>query len=361
MSGAYQTQAARPDAAATVADNVPRLGAGDAGRYEVWYLTLSHLESRTGFWIRYTIHADAAGPSTGSPPAPDGSRTTAKLWFAAFHADEPRRNVALHRRFAAGAFATSAAPFAVRIGDAELGHDHARGALAGDGHEVAWDLSWLPADRTLRQLPDRLYGTPIASSEVVSPNPDVPVRGTITVDGRTFVLDGDPGGQSHVWGRKHAHAWAWGHCNAFAGRRGAVLEALTARVARGPLVLPPLTVVTLRLGGEELAFRDLVHLATNRGRGVPGRYDFVARGRDARLVGTFRCRTEDLVLAPYEDPDGAGAFCRNSCAADLDLVVFRRQGLAFREAERLVARGTAHFETGSRSADPPVGFRHVAL
>ncbi len=31
------------------------------GHYEVWYATLTHLPSRTGFWIRYTLAAPTEG------------------------------------------------------------------------------------------------------------------------------------------------------------------------------------------------------------------------------------------------------------------------------------------------------------
>jgi hypothetical protein len=48
-------------------DNLPRWD-GRRGRYEVWFLTLSHADA--GYWIRYTVRAPIAGP-----PEP-------RLWFA---------------------------------------------------------------------------------------------------------------------------------------------------------------------------------------------------------------------------------------------------------------------------------------
>ena len=98
-------------------------------------------------------------------------------------------------------------PFAVRIGDAELTPHGARGALAGDGHEVSWDLRWLPAARTHRHLPRVMYRRGgLGDTTVLTPNLDVPLRGSITVDGTTHTLTGDPGGQTHLWGRNHAHS-----------------------------------------------------------------------------------------------------------------------------------------------------------
>ena len=52
----------------------------------------------------------------------------------------------------------------------------------------------------------------LGETTVYRPNILVPVSGTITVDGETVQLAGEPGGQTHLWGRKHAYAWAWGRC-----------------------------------------------------------------------------------------------------------------------------------------------------
>ena len=49
------------------------------GRYEVYYLTLNHLDSRTGYWIRYTLPAPADG---GGEPHP-------AVWFSFFDLHRP--------------------------------------------------------------------------------------------------------------------------------------------------------------------------------------------------------------------------------------------------------------------------------
>jgi hypothetical protein len=126
----------------------------------------------------------------------------------------------------------------------------------------------------------------------------------VVVDGRTITLEGAPGGQTHLWGRKHAHAWAWGHCNAFEGRRGAALETLSVRLKKRGVVTPPLTLVSLYLDGEAFRFTEFAHTLLNRGRFGTGSYGFSARGADVRLDGAFHCRPEDMVLSEYLDPDG---------------------------------------------------------
>src|SRR6185503_14773833 len=104
----------------------------------------------------------------------------------------------------------------------------------GDGHSAEWDLSWIPSESAHLHLPDAAYLGHWADTQVLAPNLNVAARGRITVDGERYELDGAPLGQTHLWGKKHAYSWAWSHCNAFEGDRGAALESLTVRLRRGP-------------------------------------------------------------------------------------------------------------------------------
>jgi hypothetical protein len=337
-----------------MADNVRVWDGQRTGHYEVWYLTLNHVAAQLGFWIRYTLEA----------PLPGHGEPYAQLWFAVFDHAQPGRGFALNRKRPIAEHSATAAPFAVTIGDARLTHTSASGQLAGAGHEARWDLSWLGAEKTHRQLPDLIYRTSFADTTVLTPGLDVPIRGTIEVDGRRVTLDGEPGGQTHLWGSKHAHAWAWGHANAFEGRRGAALETLTVRLKRRGLVLPPLTVLSLTVDGERHQWNQLHHTAMTRGAYGTGSYHFSALAPDVRLVGEYSCRPEDLVLAEYTDPDGEPSYCANTETADLRITVYRRTAISlsrFREALRLHAPGTGHFEVASRHPDPAVTRRHVTL
>jgi hypothetical protein len=330
------------------ADNRMRWDRATPGRYEVWYLTLSDRAGRAGFWIRYTLEAPLDGPAY------------AQLWFAFFDAASPAKSFALNRKFPIAELGAKADPFEIAIGAAKLTHASAKGELAGDGHTARWDLTWLPAAETHRQLPDLVYRTTFADTTLLTPNLDVPVRGTIVADGRTFTLQGEPGGQTHIWGRKHAHSWAWGHCNAFEGRRGAALEAFTARLKRG-VVLPPVTLLTLYLDGEALRFNRFGDLLRTRGHMATGRYAFSASNATARIEGEFTTTPEDMTLAEYEDPDGERAYCANTEIADLRVKLFRRRLPVGRwqPAGELFAPRTAHFEVAGRTPDPAVQRRHV--
>lgn len=335
------------------ADNLRRWDGQRRGHYEVWYLTFNHRASGTGFWIRYTLESPLEGH--GEPYA--------QLWFACFDRRNPTRTFGINRKLPIAEMTAAADPFAVSIGEAHLTGESARGSIAGAGHEARWDLSWAPAPRTHRQLPPVMYlRGGLGETTVLTPNLDVPVRGTVEVDGRRFDLSGEPGGQTHLWGKKHAHRWAWGHCNAFQGQPGAALETLSVQLQRGGRVLPAMTILTLYLDGHAYRwnrFRDVPFTGAEFGTGS---YRFRATGLRHRLEGEYTCRPEDMVVAPYEDPDGEPSFCSNTEVADLRLTLFERAGLGrWRERAHLQAPGTGHFEVGSRERDPAVTKDHVTV
>jgi hypothetical protein len=339
---------------ATEPDNVRVWDGSKPGHYEVWYITFNHRESGTGYWIRYTLES----PVTGHGDA------YAQLWFAHFDHNDPSRTFALNKKFPIEDMVASDKPFSVSIGDAELKHHSARGALEGDGHTVEWDLRWLPAAATHRHLPKLMYRRGgVGDTTVQTPNLDVPIRGTVKVDGRTHNFAGDPGGQTHLWGRKHAHSWAWGHCNAFEGRRGAAFESLTVRLKKRGRVLPPLTILTLYLDGAVYRWNEFQHTLLTKGDYGTAHYRFRARRGRTRIEGEYTCRPEDMIVAPYEDPDGEASFCSNTEVADLRITVWKRAGLfgRWQEHTRLIAPGTGHFEVGGRTRDPAIVKDHVTV
>ena len=312
------------------------------GHYEVWYATLSHRESGTGFWIRYTLESPRDG--LGEP--------WAELWFARFDASDPAQTFGIHRRFPISALHDSDNPFSISIGDSEVRNDGMRGGLAGGGHEVRWSLSWRPAEKTHYLLPGWAYQNPLVITKVLSPNQNVLTDGEIIVDGRRYELHGDPLGQTHLWGKKHAYAWAWGHCNAF-DDPAVSLEALSVRLKRGSIILPTLTLFTLNLDGELLDFRQPWSLPLARATFHTGKYHFVGMNAHAKLEGEFTCRPDDMLLTEYVDPDGDPAFCHNSCAADLTVTLWRRSPFVgrFREDRKLTVRRMGHFEWAARAGD----------
>ncbi len=331
--------------------NQMRWDGASRGRYEVWYLTANHRESGLGLWIRYTL--EAPDPGHGEPYA--------QLWCAVFDRDDPTANIAIHRRLPIGELSADTGPFRLRIGESELRHDGAIGAICGDGHELRWELSWEPQRRVHRQMPPVMYRRGgLGETTVLSPNLSVPLEGSLVVDGRRYTFSGERAGQTHLWGKRHAHTWAWAHCTTFTGGRSAALECLTVRLERLGRVLPSLTMLTLYLDGAVHRFTSVVQVLGRRATGTMEscRYEVSARTRELRLRGSFRCRPEDMIVAPYLDPDGTPSFCSNTEVGDLDLVVERREGSRWVEHARLRADGTAHFEIGGRTRDPLILREH---
>src|SRR5262245_9401080 len=117
------------------------------GHYEVWYATLTHLASRTGFWIRYTLEAPEEGH--GEPYA--------QLWFARFDSANPECTFGFNKKLSIDQLRQEAAPFRVRIGDAELTSASMKGHLGGEGHEVSWDFRWVPSVDVHHHLPAPVY------------------------------------------------------------------------------------------------------------------------------------------------------------------------------------------------------------
>jgi hypothetical protein len=326
----------------------------ETGHYEVWYATIAHPATRSGFWIRYTLEAPRAGH--GAPEA--------RLWFARFDGERPERTFGFSRGFGIDQLRHEAAPFAVRIGASEMRHDGMKGALAGDGHEVAWELTWRGSDEPHLVYPSLAYQGRWAPTIFLVPNINVAAHGHITVDGERYELAGDPVGQSHVWGRKHGYSWAWSHCNAFEGDRGVALETVSARLRRGPVVLPTLTMIGMRLDGgdpDRIEIREPWQLPMARSEYGTGRYHLSATTSDLKVEIELTCRPEDMLLTEYVDPDGEPAYCHNTECADATVTLWRRSPFVgrWREARRLTSRRGAHFEWGARAGDPLVKKRHV--
>ncbi len=341
------------------ADNVRRWAADQRGVYEVWYTTWNHPQTDQGFWLRFITEAPLPG-SGGAPPYGEAPR--AELWFARFDPKNPQRTFGIHKRFRSELLTSAADPFVLKISGCELGHDHSFGELSGGGHDVRWDLRWQPAAHTLRQLPDVMYARGgLGETTVHSPNPRVPLSGTVLVDGEELTFDRAIAGQTHLWGKKHAYSWTWARCAEFAGAPDGLLELLGTRLQRRGVTLPPMTIVALDLDGEQHRFNQFRHVPMNRSTWTTGRVTFTAWSPLVKIEGELVCAPEQMVNAPYLDPDGTEVFCVNTEIGDARLVVYKRSGTTWREHRRLEGRRRAHFEIGSRTRDAQVTRPHALV
>jgi hypothetical protein len=319
--------------------------------YEVWYLTWNDPKTGCGYWLRYVVEA----PTHAAPYG--------ELWFARFDPKNPARTFGIHRRF------DRIQDSPLRIGDAIFdggdgtndGECAAVGSVEGDGHTISWGLRWTRSESPITLFPDLAYRFGIGETTFVTPNPRVPMSGELEIDGERVTFDGVLMGQSHLWGKKHAYAWAWAHCSDFDDAPGAVLEFLAARMHRRGVTLPPLVMARLDLDGEKHELNQFRHVARNRASFGGTRLDFTAKNATFKIQGSFTCEPHEMVVAPYLDPDGTEVFCSNTEIGTVRLTISRRSGLGWREHRTLIGERRGHFEVGGRLRDPAVTREHILV
>jgi tocopherol cyclase-like protein len=334
--------------AANFADNACRWDGKTAPHYEVWFLTLNHRASQRGFWFRYTTESPLASRQD--------SRPTAGLWAAAFCRASSDQTLGLKREYGIDQFAFEGQEnFKLTLGESFFSSSRAAGRVDSGGNSIEWDLSYAPCQKTYHHLSRTVNQLARPSSFVCSPNLDTRFSGTIVVNGRSIVLEDEPGCQSHLWGRKHVDDWVWVHSNAFENHPGTVFEGLAARPRRAGRTLPPIQSLYLRHRGEEHRFVRL-RLAEQWQRKLGmGYWSFSAMNTRVYIEGAAQCRLRDMLQAEYSDPDGERLYCINSEVANLKIRLFRRiRGVRWRHVETIKAYATAHLEHASRSSDSGV-------
>lgn len=313
-------------------ENEPKWG-GRRGFYEVWYATTNHLASGTGLWLRYTLHV---------PPDP-GTPADVALWGFAFRRDGPvfsgKRTIPLVDAKLRGG------DFILEADELRLAEGHLAGALEQPGgRHLAWDLSFNPSASVLRPLPAAVERA--APSAYVCANPDAAVWGEVRLDDEVLAFEGEPLGQSHVWGKRHAGAWCWTHLNV---ADGLVIEALQAR-PHVPLVGPRLPALPFAAALVDGRPRRFLPAGPSR---VVGRPEFpgwhvVCRDDAVDLRVTVSASLERFVQVTYHDPGGDDVWCANTEVADATVELRRRAGGAWGPPVSYELAGSAHVEFADR-------------
>jgi len=326
--------------------NYLRWTPGKQNCYEIYYLTFNHLASRTGFWIRYTLHAPEEG--RGEPYA--------EMWFTFYDLDNPDGGFGLAREYAIGELKSSADPFELSIGDCVLTNGATRGHLEGNGHSASWDLRFEPAARPFLHFPESLYESGDVESAMLSPNFSTVFSGTVEVDGRRIEFDGDPGEQSHTWGRQHPPHWLWSHCNHFTGDPDAAMELVCALPEEGHPASLQAHVLYARCFGSEHRLLSLLDGSVSQSVAAPGNWKLMAEGDGLRLEVEIHCRPSDLIEATYVDPNGLEAFCVATEVASATLTVSTRadEAAPWEPLGTLHSNGTTHAEWGDFEPHPEV-------
>lgn len=323
----------------TEADNRARWD-GRRGRYEVWFVTLSRPDGRVGYWVRYSMRAPISGPPES------------RLWFARFDRARPNRTFGLNGPPPGVGAEIRAGALPLLWGHATCEAGSARGALAGGGHQVRWNLGWDTSQESFRVLPPFLYRDGLSPTRPYSPNPDARVFGRIEVDGEEVVLEGWPGQQGHLEGTRHAERWAWASCAAFDG--GYAVQALSAQGRRGPVVSPMVTFGGVRIDGRWVRLRG-----GGRGRTwTLASWDVRLRSKSYRLEGKVTAEPDTLVQARYLDPDDRPRWCHNSEVASSRFLLWERRAGGWQELAELASDGTTHAEWAGNTPAPGSFARH---
>lgn len=287
------------------------------GGYESWFCRANHPSRPLAFWIRYTIfsprgHADAA---------------VGELWCVWFDG-EKGRTVAVkeeHRledcRFAPDGLDT-------RIADARLDATSLEGRAASSGHTVAWSLAYASPGAPLLLLPEGMYEGAFPKAKALVPAPHARFDGHLVIDGTRESIEGWMGSQNHNWGSEHTARYAWGQVAGFEDAPDAFLEVSTARVRVGPVLTPPMTVLVLRLGDEELRLSSVPTALRARARYEIGErerfeWSFASRARGVSIEGSVSAPRTSFVALPYDNPPGGVKTCLNSKLARCTLRVTR--------------------------------------
>ena len=298
---------------------------GQPHRLEVWYATFTDPRTTDGYWL----HHEVVAPDEGAPYAHG--------WCAVFPFDGPPRG----ERFG------PAPPDPG--GDAwfSAAGAHVDGAvLRGAAGNLTWDLAYADTSAPLYTFPSWSWEKEVLPASQIVPFPTARFTGTVSIAGRTVGLDDAVGALARIYGHGIAERWAWLHADLGGGD---VLEVVAgAPRKRGPVAIPPVPLVQLRLDGEDWPDDSVRAAARARAKvALPQWSVKVVSGR-RRLLVDVTVPGDASVTLGYTDPDGATATCTNSERADAEIVL-QRWDDGWHDDRKWSLRGTAHAEVGTRA------------
>jgi len=293
---------------------------GQRHRLEVWYATFADPTTGDGYWLHHEVVASTVGE-----PYAHG-------WAAVF----PAGATPVCERFGPVPVAPDGEAW-FRAGDVVVGP----GRLWGSAGDLEWDLRYEDAGPPLFTFPRWAWERELLPAAQVVPWP------TADFEGRFGGVElGDArGALARIYGHGNAERWAWLHADLGDGDVVEVVAAAPRR--RGPVALPPLPMVQLRVGGRDWPQHPLMAAGLGRARiGLP-RWSATLRSRHRRLTVKVLVPPEESVSLGYTDPDGASATCINSERASAQITLEVYDG-GWRTERNWALDGTAHTEVGTR-------------
>jgi hypothetical protein len=300
---------------------------GKPHRLEVWYSTFTDSATGEGYWLHY----ETVAPVEGEPYAHG--------WAAIFPVDGPARA----ERF--GPLPVAPPREGSRLwfsaGDARVDGS----SMAGSAGDLSWDLQYGDDAAPLLTFPKWSWEREVLPASQVVPFPTATIVGTFRIDDRAVLLSGARGNLARIYSHGSAERWAWLHADL---GDGDVLEIVAgAPRRRGPVSLPIVPLVQLRVDGRDWPRQQLALSRRQRACVALPDFSVATRSGRRRLRAEVHVPPECSVALRYTDPDGSTATCTNSERASAEIVVEQWDD-GWRTERAWSLRSTAHAEVGLR-------------
>lgn len=283
-----------------------------AGHYESYFQRANHPSRPLAFWIRYTIFSPTNRPHDA----------LGELW-AIYFDGESEQITAVKQRFPITQCRFGYEGLDAEIGAATLDRECLIGGAESAVHWVRWNLTYQGNEPPLLLLDRKLYDGGFPRAKALVGTPLAVYNGSLNVDGTDIAVDGWVGSQNHNWGSKHTDLYAWGQVAGFDDAPNVFLECSTARLKIGPVWTPYLTLVVVRMGGEEIALNTLAQSLRAKGKFKYFAWDFESKRGDVRIAGHIEAPRSRFVGLTYDNPPGGSKTCLNTKIAACTLTVER--------------------------------------
>jgi len=302
---------------------------GRAPHVESWFIRANDPASPRALWLKMTILAPVNGPAL------------AETWFIFFD----RTGTPLAHKDTVPIAEASFEGGSVRVARCRFDLTNPgslRGELATKHGPVSYALELKASAPPLKLFPSDLMFSPLVpGGKTLTPFPVLELHGEVKLPGQTVKVDGWRGSQGHNWGKEHTFEYAWGQCvfPATANEPETMVEGYTARAkAGGRMMLPRMSALVVRRGGEELRFDRTFDFFRQEATVGPRRWTLrlTGAGGEARL--RMDASERPMVCLGYKNPNDDMSYCFNSKLADVLLEVKPKNGPEFRcKAEHLGA------------------------
>lgn len=299
------------------------------GHYESYFQRANHPGRPLAFWIRYTIFSPKGRPENA----------VGELWAIYFDGQE-EKITAVKEVLPISHCDFSQQGLNVRIGSATLTDGRLEGKAASGGHSLQWALRYEGDEPPLLLLPCSYYDRGFPKAKSLVGTPLATYEGSLIADGDEVPIRGWVGSQNHNWGSKHTDHYAWGQVAGFDNAPHSFLECSTARIRMGPLQTPWLTLLVLRVDGDEFALNTLMQALRAHGSFDFFTWHFDSRAGDVRIHGRISAPASSFAGLRYDNPPGGWKTCLNTKLAGCELSL-EKEGLPPRT---LTTRHRAAFE-----------------